>query len=330
MWQKNRSQANSGNNLSGDDVKSLLADHVLSDLLKERQTERRWKWIKRITFSTIGAGLFAVYLAFYASSLGYKLMPNAEIVAVVNVSGAIGAGQLASAEELVPVLEKVFQSPKVKAIALNIDSPGGQPFESERVGQTIDRLKSETGKPVYAFISNTGASAAYMLALHADKIVAGRYSLVGSIGAVITGWDFHKLAEKWDVNQRIYASGVHKNMLNPFVAMSKESEAKAQQMVDQMAVVFADEFKAKRNGKLKEGFNYTTGEIWGGEEALAIGLIDEIGTIESVVSREWKAPAHDFGPTNQAKGFFPQFSSEIAEQIFSLAVEKTLKNEAFR
>lgn len=58
--------------------------------------------------------------------------------------------------------------------------------------------------------------------------------------------------------------------------------------------------------------------------------LTRFGTIESVVSREWKAPTHDFGPTNQAKGFFPQFSSEIAEQIFSLAVEKTLKNEVFR
>lgn len=156
-------------------------------------------------------------------------------------------------------LEKAFNSPKVKAIALNIDSPGGQPFESERVGQTIDRLKSETGKPVYAFIGNTGASAAYLLALHADKIIAGRYSLVGSIGAVITGWDLHKLAEKFDVTQRVYASVVHKNMINPFVTMSKESEAKAQEMVNQMAVVFADEFKSKRGAKFKERFDYTTG-----------------------------------------------------------------------
>ncbi len=302
-----------------DDVKSILADHVLSDLLKERRSERRWRWIKRLAFSAIGAGLFAIYLAFYASSLGYKLMPNAELVAIVNVSGAIGSGQLASAEELVPVLEKVFQSPKIKAVALNIDSPGGQPFESERVGQTLDRLKTETGKPVYAFIGNTGASAAYMLALHADRIIAGRYSLVGSIGAVIAGWDFHKLAEKWDINQRVYASGIHKNMLNPFVAMSKESEDKAQQMVNQMADIFAEEFKNKRKGKLKEGFNYTTGEIWGGEEALTIGLIDEIGTIESVVSREWQLPTHDFGPTNQARGFFPQFSAEFLERILSFA-----------
>ena len=318
MFNNKQDATNSNSSISGAEIKSLMADHVLSDLLRERQTERRWRWIKRITFSAAGVVLFAAYLAFYASRLGYKLMPNAETVAIVNVSGAIGIGQLASAEELIPVLEKVFQSRKVKAIALNIDSPGGQPFEAERVGQTIDRLKAETGKPVYAFIGNTGASAAYMLALHADKIVAGRYSLVGSIGAVITGWDFHKLAEKWDISQRVvYASGIHKNMLNPFAPMSNESEAKAQQMVDQMAVVFEAEFKTKRGDKLKEGFNYTTGEIWGGEEALTIGLIDEIGTIESVVSRELKLPTHDFEPTNQAKGFFPQLGSEIAEDILS-------------
>jgi protease-4 len=317
MW--NPDKKNNEHEQEHDDVKSMLADHVLSDLLNERRSERRWRWIKRFTFSAIGAGLFVIYLAFYASSLGYKLMPNAELVAIVNVSGAIGAGQLASAEELVPVLEKVFESPKVKAVALNIDSPGGQPFESERVGQTIDRLKLETGKPVFAFIGNTGASAAYMLALHADRIIAGRYSLVGSIGAVITGWDFHKLTEKLEVNQRVYASGIHKNMLNPFVAMSKESEDKAQEMVNQMAVIFAEEFKSKRKGKLKEGFDYTTGEIWGGEEALKIGLVDEIGTVESVVSREWQLPIHDFGPTNNSKGFFPRFGAEFLGKFLSYA-----------
>jgi protease-4 len=137
------------------------------------------------------------------------------------------------------------------------------------------------------------------------------------------------LAEKWAVNQSVYASGIHKNMLNPFAAMSKESEAKTQQMVDQMAVVFEAKFKAKRGGKLTEGFNYTTGEIWGGEEALSIGLIDEIGTIESVVYREWKVPKHDFGPTNQAKGFFPHLGSEIIGQVLFLAIQKSPKNAAF-
>jgi protease-4 len=303
-------------------IKTLLADRILSDLLNERQSERRWRWMKRFAFSATGLGLFALYLFFYATSLGYRLMPHSEVVAIVNVSGPIGAGELASADELVPVLEDAFESTQVKAIALNINSPGGQPFESERVAQTLDRLKAETGKPVYAFIGNLGASAAYLLALHADKIVAGRYSLVGSIGAVITGWDFHKLAEKLDVNQRIYASGVHKNMLNPFVAMPPESEAKAQQMVEQMAVLFANEFKAKRSGKLRTDYDYTTGEIWGGEEALALGLIDEIGTLESVISREWQVPGHDFGPKAQPKGLLPRLGMEIIEQILALVTSK--------
>ena len=50
---------------------------------------------------------------------------------------------------------------------------------------------------------------------------------------------------------------------------------------------------------------------------MTIGLIDEIGTMESVISREWNLPTHDFGPTNQAKGFFPQFGSEVIEEVLS-------------
>jgi protease-4 len=60
-----------------------------------------------------------------------------------------------------PVIAKAFKAPKVKAVALNIDHAGGQAFESERGEQTLERLKEETRKPVYAFIGNTGASAAH-------------------------------------------------------------------------------------------------------------------------------------------------------------------------
>jgi len=299
------------------ELKAILSDHLLKDLLDERRTERRWKWTKRIVFSLLGVGLFAVYVAISAHKMGYKLMPAREYVAVIDVTGAIGLDQLASAEELVPVIEKAFTADKVKAIALNIDSPGGQPFESERIGQSIDRLKAETHKPVYAFLGNTGASAAYLLALHADKIIAGKYSLVGSIGAVITGWDFHKLADKFEVGQRVYASGAHKNMLNPWVGMSHASDVKAQEMVDKMAAIFADEFKAKRKDKIQQNFDYFTGEVWGGEDALRLGLVDEIGSLESVVKRQWNIPTHGFGPFNTAKGLLGPLGSSFVEKLLS-------------
>ena len=58
MLENKKDESNASDNISGEELKSLMADHVLSDLLKERQTERRWRWIKRITFSTIGVRPF--------------------------------------------------------------------------------------------------------------------------------------------------------------------------------------------------------------------------------------------------------------------------------
>jgi protease-4 len=77
-------------------------------------------------------------------------------------------------------------------------------------------LKKKHNKPIYAAIQNVGASAAYMIAMNTDRIYAGRYSLVGSIGAVMSSWDVHKALNKFDIHQDVYASGQLKSMLNPF------------------------------------------------------------------------------------------------------------------
>ncbi len=306
---------------SEDDLEVNLSEHILRDLLLERRADRRWRFIKRSFFALLGLVIFAAYAAVSANRAGFKLLPLSDYIAVVNVSGAIGEGQMASAEKIVPALERAFSSERVKAVALNIDSPGGQPFEAERVGQAITRLKTEHPKPVYAFIGNTGASAAYLLALNSDRIIAGKYSLVGSIGAIINGWDFHELAEKWHIKQTVFESGVHKSMLNPFVAMSDSSKQKAQQMVDTIAKLFLDDFKNKRKGKLQENFNYSTGEVWNGEEALRLGLIDEIGTIESVANKELHLPVKDIGPSDPTGRLFSSLGSSFADGLISLFIQ---------
>jgi protease-4 len=139
---------------------------------------------------------------------------------------------------------------------------------------------SDKKKPIVAVINNMGASAAYMIALHADKIYAGQYSLVGSVGAVLTGWDFSKAITRVDVSQRVYASGNLKAMLNLFLPMTAEADAKAKELAQQMGEQFGAELKARRQGKLKEGVNYTTGEIWSGKEAKELAVIDDIGTVD--------------------------------------------------
>ncbi|MFZ4702894.1 MAG: S49 family peptidase, partial [Candidatus Methylumidiphilus sp.] len=188
-----------------------LSAAVINDLLKDRRTDRKWKLVKRgllVCFSVM-VGLLSL------SESGLSFAPRSDRVALVKVSGPIAADEKASAKTLIPVLEAAYENSHTKMVALQIDSPGGAPFEAERINATIDYYREKTKIPTYAFIENTGASAAYLIALHADKLFAGRFSLVGSIGAIIEAWDFHKLMERADVGQRVYASGIHKDMLNP-------------------------------------------------------------------------------------------------------------------
>jgi protease IV len=152
---------------------------------------------------------------------------------------------------------------------------------------------------VVAVINSVGASAAYLIALHTDKIVAGKYSLVGGVGAMMASWDLSKAIGRVDVSQRVYTSGKLKSFMNPFSPISHEAEAKARQIVNQMGEAFLKELNSSRGKVLKTGFDYSTGEIWGGSEAIDLGLIDAIGTLDEVVRSTWDLKIYDFGPNRE-------------------------------
>lgn len=235
------------------EIKSAMADLLLADILRERRSEQSWRKVRRSTFVGIAATSFFMYVFFYATALGYKVLPRTHTVAVVRIHGEIAADSQASAAKVIPVLKRAFELPSVQAIILSIDSPGGQPVEAERIYRAIAEMRKENPKPVVAAINNMGASAAYMLAVHTDEIYAANYSLVGSIGAVIAGWDIHKAMEKHNITQHVYASGSLKSMLNPFLPPSAEAEKKAQQLVDEMGGAFEADVIQARKGKLKPG-----------------------------------------------------------------------------
>jgi protease-4 len=221
---------------------------------------------------------------------------------------------------VIPVLQRAFDLPSVKAIILSIDSPGGAPVETERIYRAMDEMRKENPKPVIAVINNMGASAAYLLAIHADQIYAGKYSLVGSVGAVIAGWDLHKAMDKVDVSQRIYASGKLKAMLNPFIPSNPAADAKAQSLVDAMGGSFKAEVMKARQGKLLPNVNYTTGEVWNGVDAKRIGLVDGIGTIEEVAKKKWNLDTYDFGPypSQMHLPFMKSMARELVRSVFGM------------
>lgn len=281
------------------EIKEIIGDTLLNDLLKERQSERRWRLFRRAGLSIITA-LMVVGMYFQQSSLlSGPSLPSKEVVGVINVTGEIGPGKTASADRLIPVLARAFDAKNVQAIYLNINSQGGSPVESERINAFIDAKRAETGKPIYAVINSIGASAAYMIAVHTDKIYAGRYSLVGSIGAIMQGWDVHKAIESRDIFQRVYASGNMKGLMNPFTPMPEGGEDKAQALVTQMGQEFAKEVTERRSDRLAKdsGVNLFSGEVWNGIESHRLGLVDEIGTLDEIVLKKHKdMEVFSFGP----------------------------------
>lgn len=265
----------------------------------ERRSERRWRMLFQALVFGFPVVLGVVYLLFFLSSTGFRWGPFGDVVGVVRIEGPIASNERASAESIVPLLEKAFANPNVKAVVLSIDSPGGAPVESERIYTAIGSLKEKHPKPVVAVINNIGASAAFLIALHADKIVAGKYSLVGSIGAIMAPWQLDRAIAKFDVTQRVYASGRLKSFLNPFTPVSPEVDMKAQKLVDQLGTFFLEEVKARRGTRLKQGVDVATGEVWPGPEAKDLGLVDSVGTLDEYVSATWGMRTYDFGPSAQ-------------------------------
>jgi len=270
----------------------------------ERTAERR----RRMLFQALVFGfpvlLGVGYFLFFLSSAGFRWGPFGDVIGVVRIEGEIAAGKVASADRVIPSLENAFKSSNVTAIVLSIDSPGGAPVESERINNAIEGLRKRHPKPVVAVINNLGASAAYMIAIHADKIVAGKYSLVGSIGAVMAPWQLDRALARVDVSQRVYASGPLKAFLNPFTPVTPDVDAKAHSLVDELGGAFLAEVKQRRGNTLKSGVDYGTGEIWGGAQAREIGLVDTIGTIDEYVQNTWGLKSYDFGPSHEALQLF--------------------------
>jgi len=305
-----------------------MANAVLSDLLKERRQNRRWTLIKRAGIAAMFAMGLAYSLFFQAKFMGWKMLPSNPLVGVVRVEGSIANTTLASAEKVVAALKKAFEASNVKAVILAIDSPGGAPVEAERINYVLEELKEKHKKPAYAVIQNVGASAGYMIAMHCDEIYAGKYSMVGSIGAVMSSWDVHKALAKLDIYQKVYASGELKAMLNPFVASTPAAEEKAHGIVNVMGGKFAEELRARRGKVLQEGFKYDTGEIWDGEGAMKIGLIDGLATIESIAARFEGAKIHEFGPTNVRSGMFSAAAGDWVQSVLSGAIRSAFATHA--
>lgn len=261
-----------------------LIEKVVLDLQKEQRRSRRWGiFFKSLTFIY----LFFIVITLRTGSNTELTKPAENYAAVVEVNGVIAADQDASADALISAIQDAFKDNDATGLILRINSPGGSPVQAGYVYDEINRLKdTREDFPVYAVITDLGASGAYYIAAAADEIYADKASLVGSIGVVGSGFGFTGLMEKLGVERRQYTAGEHKGFLDPFMPESAEEKEFWQSVLKVTHEQFIEQVKKGRGERLSEDApDLFSGLVWSGEQALDLGLVDGLAS-SSQVARE--------------------------------------------
>ncbi|MFZ0525989.1 MAG: S49 family peptidase [Xanthobacteraceae bacterium] len=210
------------------------------------------------------------------------------IVPVVRLTGVIGFSTPLrpglSLAGIARTLDRAFGIRRAAAVALAINSPGGSPVQSHLIFRRIRELADEHKRPVIAFVEDAGASGGYMIACAGDEIIADPHSIVGSIGVVGRSFGFDKLIAKIGVERRLYTSGEHKAMLDPFLPENPDDVERLKNLQRHIHEDFIALVKSRRGAKLQGPENdLFSGEYWTGRKAMELGLVDAIGDLRGTL-----------------------------------------------
>lgn len=193
------------------------------------------------------------------------------IVGVITLNDAI---YWSTAQDAIEQIRYARDDPRVRAVVLLIDSPGGTVTDTEAVYLELARLREV--KPVVAMIQGLGASGAYYLSVGTDYIVSGPNAQVGNVGVIA------QLPPVPVIYEDVISTGPYKLWGSPRDTVFREVEA--------IKLGFYDAVRLGRGDALKLGRDFLLrGQIWQGTEALRLGLVDEIGSQDLAIQRaaEW-------------------------------------------
>ena len=211
------------------------------------------------------------------------------IIAVIDISGIIlnqrssYGSSVADSEDICKQLEKAEKDPDVRAVILNLNTPGGEVTAADDIYQAVVKLKKR--KPVIALMNSIATSGGYYVAVACNKIIASRLTMTGSIGVIITSYNYKGLLDKIGVSAEVYKSGEMKDMLNGARTRTPQEVAIIQELVNDSYEEFIGLVSAGRKipvGKIR-GTEIGDGRVLHGGKALKLGLIDQLGRMKEAV-----------------------------------------------
>lgn len=215
--------------------------------------------------------------------------PVVAVVPLIGLIGQIGPFRrgltLAAVEDR---LERAFALPRVKAVVLRVNSPGGAPVQAALIAGRVRALAAEKAIPVIAVAEDVAASGGYWLLTAGDEIYADASSIVGSIGVISAGFGFADLLERIGVERRVYTAGDHKGALDPFRPAQPDDIQHLRAIQADIHDAFKDQVRARRQGKLNAPDEVLfSGRVWGGGAAVGLGLVDALGDVRTLMRQRF-------------------------------------------
>ena len=193
-------------------------------------------------------------------------------IGVIDIDGVI-----TDADKINTQLRKFGDDSSIKAIILHINSPGGGAAASQEIYNEVVRVRKDKKKPIVASVESVGASGAYYIASGCDKIYANDASVVGSIGVIMEWTNYGDLMKWVKLKSVVIHAGTLKDAGDPTRDMTPEEQAYFQSLVDNMYGQFVHDVATGRHSTDDKIRPLATGQVWTGQQAIPLGLIDKIG-----------------------------------------------------
>jgi protease-4 len=209
---------------------------------------------------------------------GRTSVPFGAEIALVKIEGVI--------DDVGKVLDEIDfyrRSPRIKAIVVRIDSPGGGVVASHELYRELMRAREEEGKVIVASMGSVAASGGYYVACAADTIMSNPGTITGSLGVVGTFPNFQQVMRKIGVSMEVVKTGEHKDIGSPYRKMTREDKKILQDLLDDVYYQFIEIVAERRNMDLKDVLNIADGRVFTGQQALERGLVDTLGTLHDAI-----------------------------------------------
>jgi len=263
--------------------------------LRQGYLEHNKAKLKHARFRTYGliaaiTGPFLFYILLYMGIVTASWF-GGDRVALVSISGIIHAEKTASAQKILPALKEAFEDRSSIGVVIRINSPGGSPVQSDLIYGAIKDLRIKyPEKRVIMIAEDSVASGAYWIAMSGDKLYVNESSAVGSIGVISEGFgiNLEEFLGEYGIERRVVTAGDNKLRYDMFSPEKPEDLKKIRSILEKVHDNFKQRVIEGRGDRIKVDHSVAfSGDYWIGSEAVEMGLADGIGSVQSVVLKEF-------------------------------------------